>query len=109
MPAAERVAELEMRLRRIAAEVRAARVLDDIAALPGPSDPTGLDDLTPRQSEVLNRLLQGQRVLSIASELYLNPSTVRNHLAAIFRKFGVHSQTELLEFFRQRRGAPEGS
>ena len=27
----------------------------------------------------------------IADSLYLSPSTVRNHLTAIYRKFGVHS------------------
>jgi len=28
--------------------------------------------------------------------MFLSPSTIRNHLAAIYRKFGVHSQAELL-------------
>ena len=28
--------------------------------------------------------------------MYLSPSTVRNHLTAIYRKFGVHSQAALL-------------
>jgi DNA-binding NarL/FixJ family response regulator len=30
--------------------------------------------------------------------MYLSPNTVRNHLSAVFMKFGVHSQEELLEF-----------
>jgi DNA-binding CsgD family transcriptional regulator len=32
--------------------------------------------------------------------MYLAPSTVRNHLTAVFRKFGVNSQAELIEALR---------
>jgi DNA-binding NarL/FixJ family response regulator len=96
------LAELEMRLRRIGAEVLAARVFDDVAAPSRDRLPGGL---TRRQSEVLSRLLDGKRVRSIAGELYVNPSTVRNHLAAIFRRFGVHTQAELLDLLRARAEA----
>jgi DNA-binding NarL/FixJ family response regulator len=58
--------------------------------------------LTPRQWEVLQLLLQGMRVPAIAAKLQVTRSTVRNHLAAIFRKCGVHSQSELIEFIRER-------
>src|SRR5579864_7986174 len=53
-------------------------------------------NFSTRQWEILTRLVDGKRVAEIAADLYLSPSTVRNHLAAIYRKFGVHSQTELL-------------
>lgn len=49
-----------------------------------------------RQWEILTCLTRGERVQDIATALYLSPSTVRNHLTAIYRKFGVHSQAELL-------------
>jgi DNA-binding CsgD family transcriptional regulator len=67
----------------------------DRAALPA------VRDLPPRQREIISRLARGQRVRQIASELYLSESTVRNHLVAIFRKTGVHSQHELLTRLRQ--------
>jgi DNA-binding CsgD family transcriptional regulator len=57
-------------------------------------------DLPARQKEVLVRLVRGERVRQIAAEMYLSESTVRNHLAAIFRKIGVHSQHELLTRLR---------
>jgi DNA-binding NarL/FixJ family response regulator len=41
-------------------------------------------------------LLEGRRVASIAAELYVSQSTVRNHLSSIFSKFGVHSQAQLV-------------
>jgi DNA-binding CsgD family transcriptional regulator len=89
--------ELEIRLRRIAAEVRAS----GIALFPfAPTDPKDLDALaalSPRQREVLERLIAGQRAPSIARDLFLSQNTVRNHLSAIFRRFGVHTQSQLLE------------
>jgi len=57
-------------------------------------------ELSPRQWEIASRLVQGDRVATIATEMYLSQSTVRNHLSAIFQKFGVHSQPELLALWR---------
>ena len=100
-----RVAELEHRMLRIATQLRAAGVAD-LGALPDLSGVPGVDELSPRQADILARLLRGERVATIAAELYVSPTTVRNHLTAIFRKFGVHSQTELIEHLRTPR---EGS
>jgi DNA-binding NarL/FixJ family response regulator len=47
--------------------------------------------------------LQGERVPRIAEELFLSQSTVRNHLADMFKKMGVHSQEELLDLFRANK------
>jgi DNA-binding NarL/FixJ family response regulator len=95
-----RVAELEQRLARIAREVQAAGVVDGFAAFPDVQEVPGLRDLTSRQWEIITRLLRGERVPTIARHMYLSQSTVRNHLAAIFRKVGVHSQADLLERLR---------
>jgi DNA-binding NarL/FixJ family response regulator len=46
---------------------------------------------------VLTRLLHGERVPAIAADLFVSQSTVRNNLSALFGKFGVHSQAELLQ------------
>jgi DNA-binding NarL/FixJ family response regulator len=54
------------------------------------------ENFSTRQWEIFTRLVRGERVQDIADALYLSPSTVRNHLTAIYRKFGVHSQAELL-------------
>jgi len=97
---AERVTELEMRLRRIGAEIRAAGVLENVSILRSQVDHPELTELTTRQWEILSLLLEGMRVPSIAARLYVSSSTVRNHLATIFRRFGVHSQAELLELLR---------
>jgi DNA-binding CsgD family transcriptional regulator len=54
------------------------------------------ESLSTRQWEIVTRLVRGERVANIAAQLYLSPSTVRNHLTAIYKKFGVHSQAELV-------------
>jgi DNA-binding NarL/FixJ family response regulator len=98
----DRIAELESRLRRIAAELKAAGVMDDFDTLPSLADHPHVAKLSNRQREILIRLLNAQRVSVIAAELYVSPSTVRNHLTTIFRKFGVHSQGELVAVLRRR-------
>jgi DNA-binding CsgD family transcriptional regulator len=64
-----------------------------------------VDTLTRREKDVLQLLLDGRRVSSIARALYLSPQTVRNHLKAIFRKLGAHSQAELLDSLRAAQEA----
>ena len=97
---AERIADLERHLVRIGQEVEAAGLATLSMQLLDPEQIPGLEDLTSRQWQILTRLLQGARVATIAKEMYLSASTIRNHLATIYRKLGVHSQTELIEKFR---------
>jgi DNA-binding CsgD family transcriptional regulator len=96
----ERVARLERRLWRIAREFEGAGVLASTSNVSDPYLLPGVAELSPRQWEVLTRLLRGERVPRIAEELFLSQSTVRNHLADMFKKMGVHSQEELLDLFR---------
>jgi len=84
---------LDDQVRQCALEARAAQSLDAIrplARLPRGSE------LTARQTEIVALLVAGLRVPDIARLMFLSPSTIRNHLAAIYRKFAVHSQAELL-------------
>jgi PAS domain S-box-containing protein len=96
-----RVVQLERSLQRIAAEVQAAGVLTELAGSDGAVAIRGIARLSARQWEVISHLLRGERVPAIAREMYVSQSTVRNHLAAIFRKFDVHSQQELIEELRR--------
>jgi DNA-binding CsgD family transcriptional regulator len=65
----------------------------------------GLSRLSGRELEIVTRLMNGDRVPAIAESLFLSPSTVRNHLSAVFRKLRVHSQQELVHLLR-RTGTP---
>jgi DNA-binding NarL/FixJ family response regulator len=104
--AGARVAQLEDHLWRIGAEVAASGVWSSRERLPDPTTFPQLAYMTERQREVLRRLVRGERVPTIAEGLSLSQSTVRNHLARIFQRFEVHSQSELLALFEHESTTP---
>lgn len=103
IPKLDRAAQLEHRLWRIASEVQASGIFDSVRQLPDAKHFPQLNSLTARQWEVLSRLLRGDRVASIARSLYVSESTVRNNLSDMYRIFGVHSQSELIDLLREHR------
>ncbi len=85
--------QLESEARHCALEALGFEALETLPALT--SLPIG-NELSTRQTEIVTRLAAGEGVAEIARSMFLSASTVRNHLAAIYKKFGVHSQAELL-------------
>ncbi|MDX2018920.1 MAG: response regulator [Deltaproteobacteria bacterium] len=59
--------------------------------------------VSAREKDILGLLLQGRRAPEMATALGISPHTIRNHLKAIYRKLGVHSQGALAEFLLKRR------
>ena len=90
--------QLRSQLSRIAVDLHAASLLAGSAPAANPDiQHPELDVLSRREREVLSRLVEGQRVPTIAEQLFISPHTVRNHLKSMFRKLGVGSQAELIE------------
>jgi DNA-binding NarL/FixJ family response regulator len=58
------------------------------------AEPPEASTLTPRQSEVLNLLSEGRSAKEIANALNVSHETARNHIRAILRTLGAHSQLE---------------
>lgn len=54
-----------------------------------------LHQLTDREREVTQLLLQGQSITQIAEQLWITPQTLRGHVKSIFAKLGVSSRPEL--------------
>ncbi len=57
-------------------------------------DPSPFSELTPRESEILVLLAEGQSNKAIARNLGISDGTVKLHVKAILRKLGVHSRVE---------------
>jgi len=58
--------------------------------------------LSAREVEIVKHIASGVSVNTTARELGISPHTVRNHLKACFRKAGVHTQIELVNYaFKQ--------
>ena len=68
-----------------------------------PETATSMDDalsalsakLSQRETEVLKLVARGYADKEVAARLGISPSTVDTHVRAIFRKFSVHSRSEL--------------
>jgi DNA-binding NarL/FixJ family response regulator len=54
-----------------------------------PEPPSPLDQLTPRELQILTELARGYSNIRIARHLSLSEKTVRNQLSSVFRKLGV--------------------
>ncbi len=107
MPRTHLSADLATVLRRLGAAAGTADVARRLPNVKTGREVPGLDRLTTREYDLLTRLLQGDRVPAIAVDLFLTQSTIRSHLASIFRKLDVTSQQKLLNLFRST--APERS
>lgn len=57
-----------------------------------------LNDLTPREQEVLAQLADGATNTEIAQELVISPKTVARHRENIMRKLNMHTRTELVKY-----------
>jgi two-component system, NarL family, nitrate/nitrite response regulator NarL len=61
---------------------------------PPQPEPSPINDLTPRESEILRLLAEGQSNKVIARNLGISDGTVKLHVKAILRKLGIHSRVE---------------
>jgi len=68
------------------------------------TDPDGLDLLSRRELEVLERLADGLTDREIAEALVISPRTVETHVGSILRKLGVRNRAEAARLYREARG-----
>jgi LuxR family maltose regulon positive regulatory protein len=91
---------LDSEVQRITRDLRVAGVVPRLERLPDVVRFPQLSRLSAREWQILVLLLEGERVASIAADLYVSPSTVRSQLSSIFSKIGVHSQADLIHRLR---------
>jgi len=85
------------------------RLIEAYIAQPEPATPTlpnGLDELTPRELEILQQVAQGHTNREIADALYLSPLTVKTHVSRILTKLRARDRVQLVVIAYQAGIAP---
>jgi DNA-binding NarL/FixJ family response regulator len=81
-------------------------VLDAFAAMPDgatpPIDPE-LDQLSPREREVLRLIARGYTYKEVAVELVISAKTVESHVSAVLRKLQLSTRHQLTRWATERR------
>lgn len=72
----------------------ARKVLDSVAASPEPVESDEDFDLSERERDILQLLVEGLSNAEIAHRLYLSEGTVRNYLSSLFVKLDVSDRTQ---------------
>lgn len=63
------------------------------------SDNTNHVSLSPRELDVVRRIVEGKKYRDIADELGLGYETIKTYAARIRSKLGVHSKTEIATWY----------
>jgi DNA-binding NarL/FixJ family response regulator len=75
------------------------RLIDTYVSRPrGPAETEheSLDELTPREREVLGLIAEGLTNAEIAEKLYLSPLTAKTHVSRILMKLGARDRVQLV-------------
>lgn len=78
-------------------------VLDAFAGSPSRAGLSELDQLTPREREVLKHIARGYMYKEIAQRLGISAKTVEAHVSAVLRKLQLSSRHELSRWAVERR------
>ena len=70
--------------------------------MPVEHDPD-LDQLTPREQEVLRQIARGYSYKQVATRLSISVKTVESHVSAVLRKLQLSSRHELTRWATERR------
>ena len=90
--------------RSTAAQLGAAPLLAEVAALSGRRGPSeaAASVLTPRESEVLTLVSAGPSNSQIGQQLFISTKTASVHVSNILAKLGAHTRTEAVAIARRR-------
>ena len=72
-------------------------VVKDVNVLLGPAENL-LDQLTPRQREILQLIAEGKNTKTIADDLKISVKTVETHRAALMERLGIHDVPGLVRY-----------
>lgn len=68
-----------------------------------PADASALDELTPRERDVLTLIARGHTNAEIADELFISELTVKTHIGRIFTKLGLRDRASAIVLAYEQR------
>lgn len=74
------------------------RVVEAFTALPAPSPPPDLPELSPREYEVLRELARGRSNAEIASTLFVSEATVKTHVSNVLGKLALRDRIQAVVY-----------
>jgi DNA-binding NarL/FixJ family response regulator len=78
------------------------RLVESYVTKPAPRDADELDELTPREREVVLLVAKGLSNVEVGERLFLSEATVKTHLTSILRKLGLRDRTQLVVLAYER-------
>ena len=81
-------------------------VLGSLGGQQAEDQASGKSDLSRRELEVVQLVIQGYKNRDIAESLFISEKTVKNHLSAIFNKLGVSDRLELTLYVFEKKFFP---
>ncbi|HSR44525.1 MAG TPA: response regulator transcription factor [Acidimicrobiia bacterium] len=102
-------AELSEAVRRVAAgdavfsPMLAGFVLDAFSSIPVTEINPDLDQLTPREREVLQHIARGYTYREIGEQLFISVKTVETHVSSVLRKLQLSNRHELSRWAQDRK------
>ncbi len=70
------------------------KLMTQFPATPATTPPPILDELTPREKDVLRLIAQGASNKEIAQKLYISEGTVKNHVTNILTRLNLRDRTQ---------------
>ena len=74
------------------------RLVESYVTKPAPREAEELDELTPREREVLALIAQGLSNREIAAELTVEETTVKTHVGRVFMKLQARDRVQAVIF-----------
>jgi DNA-binding NarL/FixJ family response regulator len=76
---------------------------------PSQTAPPGLDELTPREREVLDLLARGRSNTEICAQLVISEATTKTHVARILQKLGLRDRVQAVIYAYENGVVTPGS
>jgi DNA-binding NarL/FixJ family response regulator len=70
------------------------RVIQQFTRIPRPAQPSGLDQLTGRERDVLRLVARGLSNAEIGQELYIGETTVKTHVTHVLQKLNLRDRVQ---------------